>query len=122
MEELDCCILILHITTVSCLVSIQSEDRSGRIRYEKVMELETLKEQQIRGKKAILQQYEAYAYQIAYYILEDEPLAAEAATQALLELIQDEVFCENADQLQRQKMRKTTMKKCLLVKAAALSS
>lgn len=43
----------------------------------------------------VLRQYETVGYQIAYYLLEDEALAAESALEALIELFKnDEFFCQ----------------------------
>lgn len=78
--------------------------------------------QELHQKAAVLKQYEVYCYQIAYFILEKEALAIQAATQALIELVQDEQFFHQSQTVQRQMTKKAVMKQSLLTKAKALQS
>lgn len=78
--------------------------------------------QELHQKAAVLKQYEVYCYQIAYFILEKEALAIQAATQALIELVQDEQFFHQSQNVQRQMTKKAVMKQSLLTKAKALQS
>lgn len=75
---------------------------------------------ELQRKAAILKQHEVYAYQAAYYLLENEALAAKAATQALMALLQDESFFQQPQPLQQKKMKQAVMKQALLTKGADL--
>ncbi|CAM4467065.1 uncharacterized protein (DUF924 family) [Paenibacillus endophyticus] len=67
----------------------------------------------IMQRAAILKQHEHYAYQAAYYLLEDEDLASQAASCALAELLNDEAFfthgCEHRKQLMKRKIIQTSL-------------
>jgi len=84
-----------------------------------VMKTMTMKEE-LQRKASILKQHEVYAYQAAYYLLENEALAVKAVTQALLAIIQDEPFFLQPKPLQQKRIKQTVMKEALLTKAAAL--
>lgn len=84
-----------------------------------MMKTMTMK-QELQRKASILKQHEVYAYQAAYYLLEDEALAAKAVTQALMALIQDGPFFLQPKPLQQKRIKQTVMKQALLTKAAAL--
>lgn len=84
-----------------------------------MMKTMTMKEE-LQRKASILKQHEVYAYQAAYYLLENEALAAKAVTQALLAIIQDEPFFLQPKPLQQKRIKQTVMKEALLTKAAAL--
>ncbi|WP_155971379.1 hypothetical protein [Paenibacillus sp. Soil522] len=84
-----------------------------------MMKTMTMK-RELQRKASILKQHEVYAYQAAYYLLENEALAAKAVTQALMALIQDEPFFLQPKPLQQEKIKHTVMKQALLTKAAAL--
>lgn len=80
------------------------------------MEMTTTKRQELQRKAVILKQYEVYGYQVAYYLLENEQLATQAATQALLELLQDEQFFNQPETYQKQITKQVFMKQSLLAK------
>lgn len=61
------------------------------------------KQELLRQRAVVLKQYEVFSYQVAYYLLEDETLAAQAASQALFELLQDEEFYYQNEYIQKQK-------------------
>ncbi|HTG69125.1 MAG TPA: hypothetical protein VL921_07665 [Candidatus Udaeobacter sp.] len=84
-----------------------------------MMKTMTMKEE-LQRKASILKQHEVYAYQAAYYLLENEALAVKAVTQALLAIIQDEPFFLQPKPLQQKRIKQTVMKEALLTKAAAL--
>ncbi|WP_138752089.1 hypothetical protein [Paenibacillus sinopodophylli] len=69
----------------------------------------------------ILKQHEDYAYQTAYYLLEDEALAARAATDALAEMMFEAVFFSQEQVLRQQLMKRKVIRKSLSAKAAVLN-
>ncbi|WP_028612525.1 hypothetical protein [Paenibacillus harenae] len=83
------------------------------------MKLTTVKRQELQRKADILKQYEVYGYQVAYYLLENETLAAEAVSQALIELMQDDQFFDQPQPLQKEKTKQTFMKQSLQIRIAA---
>ncbi|SFF27696.1 hypothetical protein SAMN04487969_12238 [Paenibacillus algorifonticola] len=80
------------------------------------------RQQKLQHKAAVLKQYEVYGYQVAYYVLENEALAAQAAMQAFKQLFQDEQFFEQPQPVQKQQTKRAVMKQSLLSKCAALQS
>jgi hypothetical protein len=74
----------------------------------------------MRQKQNTLKQYEAYGYQIAYYLLENEHLAMQASIQALMELINDEEFFRQPQPLQKQKAAKVFMRQSIQVRKCNL--
>lgn len=86
------------------------------------MEFTTKKRQELQRKADVLKQYEVYGYQVAYYLLENEQLAAQAATQALIELSQDEQFFKQPEPCQKQRTKQVFMKQSLLVKLSVSAS
>jgi hypothetical protein len=82
--------------------------------------LTTHTKQELQRKAAILKKHEIYAYQAAYYLVEDDALAAEAATKALIAMLQDESFFQLSEQLQHNRVKQAVMKQALLTKAAVL--
>ena len=80
------------------------------------------RQQELQHKAAVLKQYEVYGYQVAYYVLGNEALAAQAAMQALKQLFQDEQFFEQPQPVQKQQTKRAVMKQSLLSKSAALST
>ncbi|NIK75180.1 hypothetical protein FHS15_000278 [Paenibacillus castaneae] len=78
------------------------------------------RKQELQRKAAVLKQYEVYCYQMAYFLLEDEALAAQAAKQALFHLLNDETFFLDHEQLQKQKTKQITIKYALQTKSALL--
>ena len=76
------------------------------------------KHQVVRRKADILKQYEAYGYQVAYYLLEDEALAMQAATKALIDLLKDDEFFDELHVHQKQKVKRVFMKHSLLTKGS----
>lgn len=86
------------------------------------MEMTTIKRQELQRKADVLKQYEVYSYQVAYYLLENEQLAAQAATQALIELLQDEQFFNQPEPCQKQRTKQVCMKQSLLAKMSVSAS
>ncbi|MGM0884923.1 MAG: hypothetical protein ACQEXQ_28260 [Bacillota bacterium] len=86
------------------------------------METTTIKRQELQRKADVLKQYEVYGYQVAYYLLENEQLAAQAATQALIELLQDEQFFNQPEACQKQRTKQVFMKQSLLAKMSVFAS
>lgn len=84
------------------------------------VEMTTIKRQELLRKADVLKQYEVYGYQVAYYLLENEILATQAATQALIELLKDEDFFHQPQPLQKKKTKQVFMKQSLLIKALVL--
>jgi hypothetical protein len=61
-------------------------------------------------KANVLKKYEVYGYQISYYLLENEALAIEAATKALIEPINDDEFFHQTQSFQKQKTKQVFIK------------
>jgi hypothetical protein len=59
---------------------------------------------------SVLKEYECYCYQIAYYLLEHEEGARQAASQALLELGRTRSFRSESAEARRCRAKKVTMK------------
>ena len=78
------------------------------------------RKQELQRKAAILKRHEVYAYQAAYYLLEDESLASEAAAKALMVLSQDDLFFAQPEPLQQKAAKLAVMKQALATKAAVL--
>lgn len=78
------------------------------------------KHQEVRRKADVLKQFEAYGYQVAYYLLEDEALAMQAATKALIELLNDDEFFRETLLHQKQKTKRIFIKHSLLIKRSVL--
>ncbi|WP_159885602.1 hypothetical protein [Paenibacillus puerhi] len=70
-------------------------------------------------KTEILKRYEAFSYQIAHYLLQDERAAQLAAEGALLELYRSEDFYRLPVIDKGERVRKVTMKHALLVRKGA---
>lgn len=77
------------------------------------------KQDLLRQRAAVLKQYEVFSYQVAYYLLQDETLATQAASQTLFELLQDEEFYYQNEYIQKQKTKESVMKSSLLRKASS---
>jgi len=75
---------------------------------------------ELTWKASILRQHEAYAYQAAFYLLEDEFLAAKAAMDTLAALIRDEAFFVKEAVLQQKQLKQLVMKISLGIKASHL--
>lgn len=75
------------------------------------------KKHELQRKAEILKQYEGYSYQVAYYLLEDESLAMQAAAGALSQLLRDDAFFTDDPYDQKQKTKQASMKQSLLTKA-----
>ena len=73
------------------------------------------------SKADVLRQYEAYGYQIAYYLLENESMAAEAAISALKELAMEETFFRQPSATRQQLAKKAFMKHAVKAKATAMN-
>ncbi|WP_144023764.1 hypothetical protein MHI37_12105 [Paenibacillus sp. FSL H8-0548] len=84
------------------------------------MKMTTMMKQKLQKKAALLKQHEVYAYQAAYFLLENEALAEQAATQALLASFQEESFFSELPESQIIKIKQKVMKYALLTKAAML--
>lgn len=70
-------------------------------------------------KVAILKRLEDFGYSIAYYILLDRELAAEATKAALLEVSKENAFFGESMLTQQKRLKKTVMKAALQVKINA---
>jgi len=79
-----------------------------------------MKKQELMQRAAVLRQYEVFGYQVAYYLLEDEALAREAAAGALAELLKDDAFYRHPCATQRQLAKQLCMKHSLRAKANSL--
>lgn len=79
-----------------------------------------MKKQELMQRATVLRQYEVFGYQIAYFMLEDEALAREAATGALAELLKDDAFYHHPCDIQRQLAKQLCMKYSLRAKANSL--
>ncbi|MGM0884991.1 MAG: hypothetical protein ACQEXQ_28610 [Bacillota bacterium] len=84
------------------------------------VEITTIRRQELLRKADVLKQYEIYGYQVAYYLLENETLATQAANQALIELLKDEDFLHQTQSLQKQKTKQVFIKQSLLIKSLVL--
>ncbi|MBH5317702.1 hypothetical protein I6N90_07790 [Paenibacillus sp. GSMTC-2017] len=73
---------------------------------------------EVKRKADVLKQYEGYGYQVAYYLLEDEALAMQAATKALIDLFKDNEFFDERHVYQKQKVKLVFMKHSLLTKGS----
>ncbi|MBM7566146.1 hypothetical protein [Paenibacillus sacheonensis] len=70
------------------------------------------------GNKAnVLREFEVYGYQVAYYLLEDEALAEQAALRALSELFTDNEFFRTSTYIQKQKTKQVCIKHSLLTRS-----
>jgi hypothetical protein len=67
-------------------------------------------------KTEVLRRWEAFSYQIAHYLLQQEPAAEAAAAGALLELFGSDPFFALPAAVQEAQVRKITMKHALLVR------
>ncbi|WP_052487273.1 hypothetical protein [Gordoniibacillus kamchatkensis] len=63
----------------------------------------------------ILKEYEGYCYQIAYYLLQRENSAADAAKKALLELARTPGFLTEPAAERRQRAKRAAIKHALTV-------
>ena len=73
------------------------------------------------SKVEVLRSFEVAGYQIAFYLLKDEELAAKSATDALLELYKNEEFFAQSCDLQRQTAKKMFIRKSIDCMKAASS-
>ncbi|SDE15974.1 hypothetical protein SAMN02799630_04857 [Paenibacillus sp. UNCCL117] len=73
-------------------------------------------------KTEILKRYEAFSYQIAHYLLQEERAAQSAAEGALLELYRSEEFFRLTAIQKGEYVRKVSMKHALLVRRQADTS
>jgi hypothetical protein len=69
---------------------------------------------------APLRRLEVYAYQMAFYVLQNEDLAVEAAKTALLELGKNNEFYTMPDPVQNVMMKKTVISATIKVKQQML--
>lgn len=74
-----------------------------------------------KNRVEVLQRLEVFSYQIAFYLLGDEGLAAEAAKRALLEAGLTTAFLAETADVQREMMKRYSIKHSLGVKAERLS-
>lgn len=86
------------------------------------MELTIDKKQELRRKAGILKRYEIYGYQVAYYLLENEALAEQAAMNALTEMLHNAPFFLQSPQQQQQSAKQAVIRHSLLIKGAASKS
>lgn len=75
----------------------------------------------LNRKIEILRRIEAYGYQVAHYILQDEELAIEATKSVLLEVSRDSVFLSNSLNEQRIRMKQMIIRSSIRVKQQRLS-
>lgn len=61
----------------------------------------------------MLREWERFGYPIAYYLLEDETLAVQAVSVALIKIACDEAFHQLPEQEQRQTFKRILMKEAL---------
>ncbi|WP_341280930.1 hypothetical protein [Paenibacillus sp. FSL H8-0537] len=66
-----------------------------------------------------LRELETWSYQLAFYILQDERLAAEAGKQALLAIGREQAFHLQPEAERRDKVKKMIMRKALIVSASS---
>lgn len=66
-----------------------------------------------------LRELETWSYQLAFYILQDERLAAEAGKQALLAMGCEKAFHLQPEDERRDKVKKMIMRKALIVSASS---
>ncbi|WP_338554419.1 hypothetical protein [Paenibacillus sp. KS-LC4] len=66
-----------------------------------------------------LRELEIWSYQLAFYILQDERLAAEAGKQALLAIGREQAFHLHSPAERRDKVKKMIMRKALIVSASS---
>jgi hypothetical protein len=76
---------------------------------------------EIKQRAAILRGYEAKCYSVCYYILQCESKAIEAAKRALLNIIKNDLFFLNNDQLRNEVLRNTAIKAAIDIYASQLS-
>ncbi|WJH34859.1 hypothetical protein MJA45_21050 [Paenibacillus aurantius] len=76
----------------------------------------------LQNKAAVLRKFEGYCYQIAYYVLEKEQEAVQAARETLLELGTDDSFFEQEEPEQQRRVRVLTMKQSLAARKTAYSA
>lgn len=65
-------------------------------------------------KIGILRRYESYCYQICHYLIQREPVASQAAKEALLSIAGDACFFTDSDETRREKIRRTSIRMSLL--------
>lgn len=63
----------------------------------------------LEDKVNALKRVEVYCYQIAYYMLKDEALAADAAMKALFALYEEGAFFEQTPEIQRRLAKRKTV-------------
>ncbi|ANY65858.1 hypothetical protein BBD42_04790 [Paenibacillus sp. BIHB 4019] len=66
-----------------------------------------------------LRELEIWSYQLAFYILQDERLAAEAGEQALLAMGREQAFHLQSPAERREQVKKMIMRKALIVSASS---
>lgn len=80
----------------------------------------SMRKRELQWKTSILKQHEVYAYQAAFYLLEDECLAAKAAMATLAKLVCDETFFSSTLMLQQKQLKQMVMRQSLSMKASTL--
>ncbi len=75
------------------------------------------KRQELLAKAEILRSYELAGYQTAYFLLENQTLAEQAALEALKELLNDPEFFLLSAAIQQQKAKQTFIRHALRTKA-----
>lgn len=71
-------------------------------------------------KRRILKQHEAYGYQIAYYLLQNEELALKASVCAIRELLGTERLYEEPPARQKKTIKDAFIRHALMVKGASM--
>jgi hypothetical protein len=77
------------------------------------------RQQELLRKAEILRSYELSGYRTAFYLLENQALAEQAALNALKELLHDPSFFLQPALIQSKHAKQAFIKHALLVKAAA---
>ncbi|CAG7646672.1 hypothetical protein ACFQI7_24020 [Paenibacillus allorhizosphaerae] len=71
---------------------------------------------ELKDKGTVLKSYEALCYRIAYFLLQKEAAAVEAALLALKELLRDDAFFGCSEVAQRERVKAETIRQCLGLK------
>lgn len=72
-----------------------------------------------RQKIDLLREQELYTYQIAYYILQNQTLAEEAAKTALIELSRENILLKEFSEELRKKVKRLTVQASLALAGSA---
>lgn len=73
----------------------------------------------LTAKVEILKKIELFAYQAAYFLLQDEELAIQATCDALLQIAKEDHFFIQSSAVQREVMKQAIVKHAITVKQKA---